>query len=59
MNQKVDIDSTRQYLNKTSNHIVVKNLKIKIANWNESSLFKMTFFSEAINRDNINEKENK
>ena len=39
--------------------MVIKDFKIKITKWNENSLFKMTFFSDAINAYNLNEKENK
>jgi hypothetical protein len=39
--------------------MIVKGFKIKISKWKEDSRFKMTFFSEQVNSENLNEKENK
>ena len=59
ISRRVDLDKAQQYLNETNNEIMIKNFRIKISNWNESSSFKMTFFSDAVNNQNLKEQENK
>jgi len=39
--------------------MIIKDFKIRISKWKEDSAFKMTFFSDSLNGENLNERENK